>query len=77
MLFRATPTAYGGSLARGLIGATAAGLHHNHSNIGSEPRLRATYTTAPGNTRSLTHRARPGIEPATSWFLAGFVSAAL
>ena len=28
-----------------------------------------TYTTAHGNARSLTHRARPGIEPATSWFL--------
>ena len=25
----ATPTAYGGSQARGLIGATAAGLHHS------------------------------------------------
>ena len=28
----------------------------------------ATYTTAPGNPRSLTHWARPGIEPETSWF---------
>ena len=27
-----------------------------------------------GNTRSLTHWARPGIKPATSWFLVGFVS---
>ena len=35
--FRPTPTAYGGSQARGLIGAVA-----------------ATYTTAHGNTRSLT-----------------------
>ena len=26
-LFRAAPVAYGGSQARGLIGATAAGLH--------------------------------------------------
>ena len=32
----------------------------------------ATYTTA----GSLTHWARPGIEPATSWFLVGFISAA-
>ena len=30
-LFRAEPTACGGSQARGLIGATAAGLHHSHS----------------------------------------------
>ena len=35
-----------------------------------------TYTTAHGNTGSLTHCARPGIESATSWFLVGFVSAA-
>ena len=34
-----------------------------------------TYTTAHGNAGSLTHWARPGIEPATSWFLVGFVSA--
>ena len=56
---RATPVAYGGSQARGLIGAVAAGLHHSHSNA-----------------RSLTHRVGPGIEPATSWFLVGFVSTA-
>ena len=35
-----------------------------------------TYTTAHGNTRSLTHQARPGIEPTTSWFLVRFVSTA-
>jgi len=29
----------------------------------------ATYTTAHGNAGSLTHWARPGIEPTTSWFL--------
>ena len=28
---------YGGSQARGRIGAAAAGLHHSHSNTGSEP----------------------------------------
>ena len=32
--------AYGGSQARGLIGATAAGLHHSHTR--SEPHLRPT-----------------------------------
>ena len=39
---RAALTAYGGSQARGLIGAVAAGLHHSHSNSGSEPLLRPT-----------------------------------
>ena len=34
--------AYGGSQARGPVGAVAAGLHHSHSNVGSEPRLRPT-----------------------------------
>ena len=31
--------AYGGSQARGRIGAVATGLYHNHSNTGSEPHL--------------------------------------
>ena len=35
-LFRAAPAAHGGSQARGLIGAIAVGLHHSHSNMGSE-----------------------------------------
>ena len=34
----------------------------------------ATYTTAHGSAGSLTHWSRPGIEPATSWFLVGFVN---
>ena len=38
-LFMATLAAYGGSQARGQIGGEATGLHHSHSNIGSEPRL--------------------------------------
>ena len=37
--FRAAPAAYGSSQARGGIRAAAAGLHHSHSNTGSEPRL--------------------------------------
>ena len=72
--FRASPTACGGSQARGGIGATAAGLRHSHSNAGSEPCLRPT-PTAHGNARSITCRVRPGIEPTTSWFLVGFLSA--
>ena len=42
LLFRAAPTAYGGCQARGQIGATGAGLHHSHSNVGSEPHLQPT-----------------------------------
>ena len=38
-LFRAVAMAYGGSQARGLIGAAATGLHHSHSNAGSKPHL--------------------------------------
>jgi len=54
--------AYGGSQARGLLGATAM----------PEPQqcqiraTSATYTTAHGNTGSLTHCSRPGIKSATS-----------
>ena len=41
-LFRAAPTAYGGSQARGQIIATAAGLHHSHNHTRSEPCLQPT-----------------------------------
>ena len=41
-LFRAAPKAYGGSQARGQIGATASGLRHSHSNIRPEPHLQPT-----------------------------------
>ena len=58
--------AYGGSQARGWIGAAAASLHHSHSGAAS-----ATYTTAHGNGGSLTCWARPGIEPTSSWILVG------
>ena len=39
---RAAPTAYGGSQARGRIGAVAAGRRQRHSNAGSEPPLQPT-----------------------------------
>ena len=74
-LFRAAPSAHGGSQARGQIGATAAGLHpqpQQHQIWAAS----VTYTTAHGNVRSLIHWARPGIEPTTSRFLVGFVSTA-
>ena len=38
-LFSAAPAAYGGSQARGTIKAVATGLHHSHSNRGSEKNL--------------------------------------
>ena len=39
---RAAPVAYGGSQARGGIGAIVTGLRHSHSNTGSEPCLQST-----------------------------------
>ena len=39
---RAAPAAYGGSQARGRVGAVATGLCQSHSNAGSEPRLQPT-----------------------------------
>ena len=39
LVFRATPATYGGSQARGRLGAAAAGLHHGHSHAGSESHL--------------------------------------
>ena len=38
-LFRAEPTTYGNSQARGRIGAVPTGLRHSHSNARSEPHL--------------------------------------
>jgi len=38
----AAPAAYGGSQARGGIGAVATGLRQSHSNSGSEPHLQPT-----------------------------------
>ena len=39
---RVTPAAYGGSQARGLVGAVAAGLRQSHSSTGFELCLRPT-----------------------------------
>ena len=73
-LFRAAPPAYGSSQARGGIRDAAASLHHSHRDARSEPHLRPT-PLAHGNAESLTHWARPGIEPTSSWILARFVTA--
>ena len=66
--FRAAPQAYESSQARGPVGATATSLHHSHSKVRSKPHLQPTPQ------KSLTHWARPGIKPTTSWFLVGFIS---
>ena len=49
LLFRAIPAAYGGSQARGLIRAVAAGQRHSHSNAGTKQHLWPTpqLTTTP------------------------------
>ena len=68
------PAAYGGSQARGPVGATAAGLHHSHSNVRSELRL----WPAP---QLRKHRIFNPLSKARDWtcnlmFLVGFTSAA-
>ena len=40
-----------------------------------DPTTSVIYTTAHGNTRSLTHGVRPVIEPVSSWTVVGLVSA--
>ena len=40
-LFRATPTAHGGSQARGPVGATAASLHHSSRQLDPQPTERS------------------------------------
>ena len=37
--------------------------------------MSANYTATHSNSRSLNHWARPGIEPASSWILLGFITA--
>ena len=73
IFFRATPVAYGGSLARG-----------SNWSLSCWPRPQpqhqvwaasVTYTTDHGNLGSLTHWVMPGSEHPTSWFLVRFASA--
>ena len=73
LLFRATLASYGSSQARG---------SNQRYNCQSAPQPQQhqiqasslTYTKAHGNPGSLTHWARPGIEPVSSWILIGFVT---
>ena len=71
----AVPMACGGSQTRGPVGAQLP-AYATATATKDLSRVCATYTTAHGNAGSLTHSTRPGIEPATSWFLVGFISAA-
>ena len=70
--FKAAPEAYGSSQARAWIKAVAAGLHHSHSNVGSEPCLWPTQQLI-AMPDPLAHWVRPGIEPTSSWLLVKFV----
>ena len=73
-VFRALPAALGGSHPWGLSGVVATGLCWSHSNARSKLlHLRPT-PIAHGNSGSLTHWVRPGIESTCSWILIGFVS---
>ena len=67
LLFRAVPAAYGRSQARGWIRAELQLLAYFTATAMQD--LSRDYTTAHGNMGSLTHWARPGIEPAFSWML--------
>ena len=69
VFFRVTPMAYGGSQARGWIGAVVTDPHH--SNTRSKQHLQPILELM---AVPLTHWARPGIESVSSWMLVRFVS---
>ena len=63
---------YGSSQALDRIRAAAAGLHHSRQH--RIQAAHATYTAAHGNTGPLTHWARSGIEPESSWLPVEFLT---
>ena len=67
-LFRAASATYGGSNQSCSCWPTP---QPQKCRIWAAP---ATYITAHGNARSLTHWARLGIKPTSPWILVGFVS---
>ena len=71
-LFSTGPMAYGGFQARHRIKAVA--LAYTTATLDPSHIFDLYHTH--GNARSLIHWARPGIKPATLWFLVGFVSTA-
>ena len=70
------PPAHGSSQARGQIRPTAAGLHHSHSNKGSEPRMQPIPQLMATLDPQPTHQARPGTEPTFLRILVRFISTA-
>ena len=72
--FKVTPMTYGSSLARGWIRATYSCWPMPQPKQHEIQAFSTTYTATHSNTRSLTHWARPGMKPASSWVLVGFVS---
>ena len=69
--FRATHMTYGSSRSRSQIRAATVRLGSQQCQIWATS---VTYTTASGNAESLTHWVRPGVEPASSWILVGFLT---
>ena len=59
------------SQARGPIRTAVAGPHHNQRNM--DPSRVWDLHHSSLNVRSLTHWARPGSKPASSWISAGFL----
>ena len=72
-LFRATPTTYVSSQARGWIRATAANLNHSHSNARSKSHLQPALQLIAMPDPSPWIRS--GIKPTSSWKLVRFVTA--
>ena len=68
-LCRAAPVAHGG-----LIWAAAAGHSPQQRQQFGIQGACVTYTIAQRNAGSLTHWARSGMEPASSWILVGFIT---
>ena len=73
LLFRAAGVAHGRSQARGKNLSCSCQPTPQPQQCQIQV-VSSTYTTAHGNTRSLTHWARSGIEPASSWILLGFLT---
>ena len=71
--FRATPSAHGGSQARVELELQLLAYTTATATAGIWATS-ATYTTAHDNAESLTCWAKPGIEPASSCMLVGFVN---
>ena len=72
-LFRASPTAYGSSQAKGLIRAEAADLCHSHSNTGLSCICALHHSSR--QCWILDPLSRLGIKPTSSWILVIFITA--